>query len=399
MVVAFDRTLFLQIKVILMNWKKLLIVLTVVCFTFVSLNILPKAASAEETEADAVEQSFPISLAELSDGEALYEPLWYFVNEQLSLSEDDASALTLETFYEVDLGLLPDGYSRQFVTFVYNTEWIELVLVAANQDASDIILLSRAVSSDEGDMFINTSKLEFWTDANHIYVWSQAPYRAFESNVELEWAGDDLYVVSHEYGDPTERYYEEKATLLKNKDIQGLILQWENDSPFYPGFYAENFTLAAPVLRFAHQKALEAQKKKNLKAALSYLQYGLAQYDEAFYTFGYTEGTLSKTDIVGTEDSLYPEARLSLSVYVGILNDYGYFLSLAGRNKEAKPILLNVVKLIPNRTVAYLNLADVEWALGQKSTAKIHYKQYMKLLGSKASKTAPKHVQERIKAK
>lgn len=377
-----------------MKLKKWFLSLILACSVFIGLSFVPG-----ETEAAVEKQDLPLTLTELSDGESIIEPLRNFVTEELSLSEDDASVLLAEEFYEVDLGLLPTGYTRQFLTFVYNSEWIELVLVAANDDASELVLLDRAVSSDEGDMFINTSKLEFWTEANHIYVWSQAPFRAFESNVELEWAGDKLYVVSHEYGDPSERYYDEKAQLIHAKNIQGLLHQWENNTPFYPSFYEQNFTLAAPALRLAHQKALEAQKKKSLKAAISYLEYGLAQYDEAFLTSGYLEGTLTKSDLIGEEDSLFPEERLTLAVYVGILNDYGYFLSLAGKNKEAKPILLNVVKLLPNRTVAYLNLADVEWSLGQKAAAKTHYKQYWKLLGTKAASIAPKRVQERIRAK
>ncbi|WP_372631276.1 tetratricopeptide repeat protein [Cohnella sp.] len=72
---------------------------------------------------------------------------------------------------------------------------------------------------------------------------------------------------------------------------------------------------------------------------------------------------------------------------------------MTGQNKKAKPVLANVVKLVPSRTVAYLNLADVEWALGQRSAAKSHYKIYWKQLGSKASSIALKRVQERINSK
>ncbi len=270
--------------------------------------------------------------------------------------------------------------------------------MATNDDGSEVKLLNRAVSSDDGDMFINTAKLEFFTEGNHIYVWSQAPFSAYQSNVELEWAGDTFYVVSHVFNDPSARYYEEKERLLKAKDIQSLIAHYESYTPFYPGSYEGTYTLAAPTLRLAHQKALAAQKK-DVKTAIKYLEYGLDQYAEGFDTWGYLDGNLKKSDIIGSDDSAYPEARLSLSVYVGILNDYGYFLSLTGRIKEAKPILSNVVKLVPARTVAYLNLADVEWALGQKTAAKAHYKQYWKLLGSKASSIAPKRVQDRIQAK
>ncbi|QMV41387.1 tetratricopeptide repeat protein [Cohnella cholangitidis] len=371
-------------------WKRWTLSFTLAIFALLSVQIAPGTANSEE--------SFePIMLSELKGGQELFEPISKFIKDSLELSEEDASAITTGTVYEVDLGNYPKGYTRQFLSFVYNYEWIELVLVTANEDASSIKLLNRAVSSDAGDMFLNTAKLEFSTAGNHVYIWTQSPYSAYESYVDLEWAGDTFYVAEHEFDDPTKLYFEEKAQLVKAKDIEGLIAQYDSMFPLYPSFYESNFTLAAPALKLAHQKALQVQKK-DVKKAIKYLEYGLDQYGDAFGIWGYTVGTLKKTDIVGNpDDSNYRESRLTLSAYVGILNDYGYFLSLAGRNKEAQPILANVIKLVPSRTVAYLNIADVEWTLGQKTAAKAHYKQYWKLLGSKASTIAPKRVKDRMK--
>jgi len=350
------------------------------------------AAAAEETTFE------PVNLTSLSDGGTLFDRILPVVSEALELSQEDEDAISAEDFYEVDLGNYPKGYSRQFIAFVYNYEWIELVLVAANEDASKIKVLDRASSSDEGDMFLNTSKIDFTTDGNHIYVWSQAPFSAYQSSVDLEWSGDRFYYVTHDYDDPTARYYEEKSALLKAKNLDGLIDLHEDGPPAYFAAYADAFLLAGPTLKFAQQKAIQANKK-SAKTALAYIEYGLDQYAEAFYgTADYRDGKLTKAGIVGSDD-LYPEGRLTLGVYVAALNDYGYYLDLTGRTKEAKRVLDNVVKLVPSRTVAYLNLADVEWKLGQKAAAKTHYKQYWKLLGNKASSVAPKRVQERINAK
>ncbi|TVY03220.1 hypothetical protein [Cohnella terricola] len=376
------------------KWKKWTLAALVAIIALCSAPTVPAAFAADKVTAFE-----PVTLSSLKNGQSLYKKIGPFVTAELQMSEEDAEDVTVDSFYEVDLGNYPKGYTRQFIAFVYNYDWIELVLVATNDDASKIKLLDRASASDYGDMFLNLAKLDFYTNENYITVWSQAPFSAYQSEVELEWAGDRFYFITHEYDDPTARYYEEKAKLLKAKDINGLIKLYNEVDPFYPGSYVELYTLSAPTLKLAHQMAQNAAQKKNVKTALKYLEYGLEQYAEAFGTWNYTDGTLVKKDIAGSADDYYLKQRLNLAVYVGILNDYAYYLSLDGQNKKAKLILDNVVKLVPDRTVAYLNLADVEWTLGQRTAAKAHYKQYWKLLGSKASSTAPKRVQERMNAK
>ncbi|MFC5468067.1 hypothetical protein ACFPPD_04995 [Cohnella suwonensis] len=375
-------------------WSKRILALMIAIFFLAGAQF---ATAAEGGGGDA-EEIEPVNLGELADGAKVYPSLKDLLIDSLQLYEEDAEAIVPESFYEVDLGNNPQGYERQFMAFVYNYEWIELVLIASNKDASDVRLLDRAASSDEGYMFLNMAKLEFTTTGNLVQIWTEAPYSAFRSLVELEWAGDRFYVISHEYDDPSERYFEEKERLLKLKDIQKLVEQYETEIAYYPSAYEQNYTLAAPALKLAQQKANQIQKV-DFKKAVEYLDYGLSQYADAFGTWGYVDGTLTKADIVGAEDSLYLEARLGLGVYVGMLNDYGYYLSLAGRNKEAVPVLANVIKLVPGRTVAYLNIADAEWTLGQKNAAKAHYKTYLKLLGGKAKSTAPARVQQRINAK
>jgi tetratricopeptide (TPR) repeat protein len=375
----------------MMNWKKCTLCFILTLYLVLNVPVSPSSIALAKSKE-------PVSLSELTDGELLFKPLSKFVTEKLDLTTDDASYLTINRFFEVSLGGLPKGYSRQFLAFAYNTEGIELVLMASNADESKIILLDRLLSSDQGNLFINTAKLNITTENNRIVVWSQTPFRAFQSEVVLEWTGVKLKIISHIYSDPSQEYYDKKERLLRNKDIQGLIKLYESDDPFYPGAYAGTYTLGPPTLLLSHQKALLTYKK-NVKTAISYLNYGFAQYTDGYGPSGYIDGTVTKADFVAADYDSYPEGRLSLAVYVDILNNYGYFLSLDGRNKDAKLILTNVIKLVPDRTVAYLNLADVEWTLDQRTVAKGHYKQYVKLLGNKAASIAPKRVQERINVK
>ncbi len=96
------------------NWKKWTVSLTLALFTLVSLHVAPRAAAEPTTPV------LPMNLAEVMDGEVLFEPLKDFVANELSLSDDDASVVGIESFHEVDLGNYPKGYTRQFLAFVYN---------------------------------------------------------------------------------------------------------------------------------------------------------------------------------------------------------------------------------------------------------------------------------------
>ena len=67
------------------------------------------------------------------------------------------------------------------------------------------------------------------------------------------------------------------------------------------------------------------------------------------------------------------------SYYPNVLNDYGFLLQQAGRNKDSVRILSLVVKYTPKRTVAFLKLADAYWGVGDKLNASLNYKKYTSL--------------------
>lgn len=355
------------------------------------------SAAGAGTAVTQNEPSQAVYVEELPNGEAIGAAMSKFIAKELKLTNQEIADRGTVPMMEVSLGGLPTGYTREFVAFIYDEDGIELLLLAADAKAAQFTLLARASEgTDEGWLFINTSKLNVTYQGSRLNVWSQAPFRAFSSLAVLEWDGKTLRVLSHEYDDPTQRFYDKKRELIKKKDIKGLLAQEAEGWVEYPGFYQEYYELAEPALLLSYDKAL-ALHKKDVKTAIRYLDYGLRQYGDT-YMIDYTSGKVTKAEIVGEPDAFNPPT-IGFDKYVAILNDYAYFLTLAGRNKEAKPILANIIELVPGRVVAYLNLADAEWSLGQKAAAKSHYKQYWKLLGSKAAKVAPKRVQERIKAK
>jgi len=72
---------------------------------------------------------------------------------------------------------------------------------------------------------------------------------------------------------------------------------------------------------------------------------------------------------------------------VTIFNDLGYFLEESGQFKDAVDVLTSVLAAFPDRTVAYLNLADAYAGLKDTPRAKTNYRKYVDLM-TKAGKQA-----------
>jgi len=83
---------------------------------------------------------------------------------------------------------------------------------------------------------------------------------------------------------------------------------------------------------------------------------------------------------------------------VGAFNDYGFYLEQAGRVQDAIAVLSAVTDIDPNRTVAYLNLADAQYAAGQLADAKQNYAAYRQRM-QQAGKAdgVPARVLERLR--
>ena len=78
-------------------------------------------------------------------------------------------------------------------------------------------------------------------------------------------------------------------------------------------------------------------------------------------------------------------------------NNIAYYLQKAGANKEAIYLLEKILEKFPKRMVAYYNLGDAYWALGEKKKAKKAYLTYIKMMKVKGKeKRIPKVVRDRI---
>lgn len=92
--------------------------------------------------------------------------------------------------------------------------------------------------------------------------------------------------------------------------------------------------------------------------------------------------------------------KFALSQYnIDNYNNIAFILSKNGNQKVAIILLKQIVDKFPQRTVAYLNLADSYWAINNHDSAKENYKKYIVLMNSQKKDLTkiPKYVLERVK--
>lgn len=81
---------------------------------------------------------------------------------------------------------------------------------------------------------------------------------------------------------------------------------------------------------------------------------------------------------------------------VGWSNDLGFLFEQAGHYPEAVELLQHITRKHPDRVVAYLNLADAYWALGEREQARQAYGQYHeKMTAAQKQARIPPRVLER----
>ncbi|MGF6397724.1 tetratricopeptide (TPR) repeat protein [Pseudomonas frederiksbergensis] len=102
----------------------------------------------------------------------------------------------------------------------------------------------------------------------------------------------------------------------------------------------------------------------------------------------------------GAHDTCSPESYIVGKYYYpqrpGWSNDLGFLLGEAGYHAESIELLNAVIANNPERTVAYLNLADSYWAVNDKERAVAAYKQYAsRMSGAGKASKIPSRVAER----
>jgi tetratricopeptide (TPR) repeat protein len=178
--------------------------------------------------------------------------------------------------------------------------------------------------------------------------------------------------------------------------------------------YVDRKDLSA-LINDADKKALASYQKNDLQSASDRLYCGLdcaAMFSRSLaWGNGHLEGAeLNQSKPLVWLDS-FAEANIDVegvpsdktfsfpaSQYIAAVNNYAYYMQRQGKHAEVIPVFEKIIELDPDRTVAYLNLADSLWATGDKEEASKRYCQYVSQCQNMRYNRVPDRAMERYLA-
>ncbi len=276
---------------------------------------------------------------------------------------------------------LPDGIKSLFIITMPDDR-TKIILTGRGKDG---IFHSFGRVEFNGELNIAKTDIFYDEEDGLIHIYSQMPYSAFYYGATYRWdkESEKLLIVKEWQEDPSAEALKEVEYLLSAGEIDKASEKLNN--MFYPGHYYDICEMEVKFLRSAHKKALEQYKKgsndgwKVIKTAISVLG------DKWVFRFN------SQKDYEKSDFNKY----MTYNDFISAVNDYGFFMEQAGKTGDAIFVLTYVLKLSPDRTPAYLNLADALYKDGSKEKAKKYYKTYMELM-KKEGKDIPSRVYERL---
>lgn len=277
--------------------------------------------------------------------------------------------------------------------------WVDHQVLAVHEKAVFLIGVDRDMEKAQllaqtpGGVIVNTAKMDAYGEENTIYLWSQYPFGAREMNTTIQWTGNALLILSCTEQDPTAQYYTKMSRLLQEGDVEEAVRQ--EDYPQYPGSYEGYYAVPQLAIEKAHEYALQKHRDGDLHTAVRILKWGIDKYLEV-QAFGplSVEHLTSLRHLTEKPAGYGGAYRIELPRFAEILNDYAFLLAESGNLADAAAYLRKVLELAPQRAVAYINLADACWLLGEQDEARQHYARYLSLLSADAE--IPPRVFERL---
>ncbi len=205
-----------------------------------------------------------------------------------------------------------------------------------------------------------------------------------------------------------DKEWDTEGTLQFSKNLQCYIVSSGNINCM-DGNYTQNIDSLKNIIFADVDKMIATQKPLSWNRINSYKEIyegfgfkntpyeGLFGY--LFIVYNHYEHT-NKITITQNMKTLLliKDLLLSSKQQVSAYNNMAYFLQLYGANKEAIYLLEKILQKYPNRTVAYYNIGDAYWAVGDKEKAKQAYRTYIKQMKAKGKeKRIPKIVLQRAK--
>ncbi len=223
----------------------------------------------------------------------------------------------------------------------------------------------------------NSVKTAGSCDGKQLTLYSQMPYWAATFIQTFEQNGRELHFLSHGFADASAEILEAAIVAVETQGAEPVAPEGL-ESPFeglmYPHNYIHRYSMEAAIAR-GHAAALAQYKAGETEVAAKILQE-MFELTRSLHTLVGGSSQMESLTPLQQWVAVWWEQDIPWQTYTPALNDYGFFLQELGEHGEAIGMLEAVVELAPNRTVAYLNLADSQWQLGQRAAAQRNYETY-----------------------
>lgn len=243
---------------------------------------------------------------------------------------------------------------------------LTLFLIGDGPEEPDVL----ASGPYQGEYNFSKSFVSWEEEDSLLTIYFQMPFSARYAGARYSWRDGELVPVEWISGDPSLEALESIDSLLAMGRIDEAAEELE--AMFYPGNYYNAGEMAMKFLRSARGHALEEYRSGNPERAVEY--FSEAEEAVNILVTGYPWYRAFYDSAAFHASVLEPYA--TIGEFTAIANDYGFFLEQAGRCEEAVEVLGAVLALDPARTVAYLNLADALWELGDRANAVNSYLTY-----------------------
>jgi tetratricopeptide (TPR) repeat protein len=245
---------------------------------------------------------------------------------------------------------------------------------------------------------VNPAKTLAECEESTITLYSQFPFSARTRVFAFSWDGAALRLASSKIEDASADALEalvraaEVGDELKVEELQ----RGGDQTPqiLYPSNYVTKEAVIDALRRGQAAALTLAREKKPLDAANR-----MALMFETTVFLGGLIGDVDNLAETAPERWIQTWRARGLNVkdYVGLLNDYGFFLQQAGDHGVAATFFKTVLKLSPGRVAAHLNLGDSLWELSLFDEAKQAYQKYQDaLIARRQFKAIPARVVQRL---
>lgn len=272
---------------------------------------------------------------------------------------------------DVPVALLPEGFSELVVAGVPTGD-LEMTLYLLGDGPVGTYVL--ASGPYQGEYNFAKSYAYWEADRSVLSVGFQMPFSARYAGAEYSWQGDELVPVDWYAGDPSLDAVDEIGRLLASGDIAEAA--WRLGNIMYPGHYYDEGEMLVRFLTSAHEHALEEYGNEDPAGAVQLFREAEEAMDFIYMRYPWYRAFEDTERFEGS--NLAP--HITLGKFVQIANDYGFFLEQAGMYEEAVDVLYGVLTLAPDRMVAYLNLGDALWGLGEHGNAVNEYLIYSRTM-------------------